>query len=356
MKKYIKILVFICLMCVLSGCTKDYKKYDIKKYVKNELGLTKFTVSNSYVPVRDYEGRTDRYWTVHDDLNDITFFVFDNYYYDSEDNFNELLNNYYSAYYLKNEKSINKNNNLTYEKLVTKEYPDYYEIELYCSYTSKSELEKCYNSAKYVNDYFKGKEEFHYEFTYNYPNRSKKTSSINADYGGVFSKIIDEGKDLYFDYFYYGIVYNVNSILKEMTPAEYNSVINGIDAYKIYKEDSTGNKIKEYENIYGYGLGVSCNGLYNILKEEGYEVTGTPNNFKVSYNNKIYEFSDEFLKYNSYRGFDTYYYVVTNLYPNYSYEEDASLTGKTEKIIDFNIIEKVFNLKLNSECERYKKN
>ena len=77
-------LMLIISLFVFSACGKTYNKEDIEAYVRNELGLTKFVVSNDYKEFVDEEGYTDKVWGVKDLENNIPFHVMNNYYYGME--------------------------------------------------------------------------------------------------------------------------------------------------------------------------------------------------------------------------------------------------------------------------------
>ena len=74
MKKILAVLS----ICLLAGCTKEYKRSDIEDYVKKNLELKGFRVSSSYETIEDDEGYKDRLWTVTEEDGTV-FYVLDDY-------------------------------------------------------------------------------------------------------------------------------------------------------------------------------------------------------------------------------------------------------------------------------------
>lgn len=339
MKKVFRCLIIILIVLVTCGCVTNYKRSDVIKYVRNELGLKRFNVSSTYKTIEDYDGYNDRYWTIYDRDNGVMFYVRDDYFYQSEMTSNRLINNYYSNYYIKYESKLNINRNLKYE-LLNSEGPDN-EIKLTCSYENKKELGKCFDSMKYVSNYFNGKSDIYYAIEYDFEGRTPGSKVYYmADYSGNTYKI-DEDDTSYYKYFYYGITFDVDSIISEMTLQDYNSVMRNLDNYKVVKTD--GNTRKEYDGMFcSNSYNISYNTLYKVLKEEGYNVVGDSHNYSVYYNG-IYEFSDDFIEYSSKDGYNVYYYKKNGN------KEYAHYTHEWERILSAKDINKMFDLQL--ECD-----
>ena len=53
MKKLILIMLIMTILSSLTACTKKYGRSDIKKYVRDELGLKSFTVSKTCTDIID---------------------------------------------------------------------------------------------------------------------------------------------------------------------------------------------------------------------------------------------------------------------------------------------------------------
>ena len=56
--------VLILAAVILSACTKDYKEEDVIKYIREELGLSSYSVISGPEEVEGEDGYTDRIWTV----------------------------------------------------------------------------------------------------------------------------------------------------------------------------------------------------------------------------------------------------------------------------------------------------
>ena len=64
---------------LLTACTEKYGRDDIRKYVRDELGLKDFTVSRTCADIIDDEGYTDHLWEV-TESDGTVFYVLDDYY------------------------------------------------------------------------------------------------------------------------------------------------------------------------------------------------------------------------------------------------------------------------------------
>lgn len=344
MKKVFRCLIIILIVLVTCGCVTKYKRSDIIKYVRNELGLRHFSVSRTYQTIEDDDGYNDKYWTVYDRDNGVEFYVRDDYFYESEFISNALTNNYYSNYYIKYESKLNINKNLTYEVL-NSEGPDN-EIELYCLYKNKSQLDNCFSSLKYLSNYFNNKAGLVYRVRYNFDGRNEYTmNSYEADYSGNIYKISEDDTN-YYNYFYYGITFDVDSIISEMSLQDYNSVINSSDNYKVVQADANRNTIKEYDNMFcSSSYTISYATLYKVLKQEGYNVVGDKHNYKVYYKG-VYEFSDDFVEYDTSKGYDTYYYKKDGL------KNPAYFGHNWERVLSPKDINKMFDLQLYCDWQK----
>lgn len=350
MKKYFKILLIVGLVFVLSGCTKNYKRSDIIKYVRNEIGIKNFTVSRTYIVKEDYDGYDDRYWTVYDNANNVEFTVLDDYYYSSEMTNNNLENDYYEKFYIKYAKSLN-DQNVTYK--VDEAVYGLDTVKIYCDYKNKKELESCYESGIAIDSFLGGKETMSYILRYAYPGRDMKYDEENdktfiLDNYNYFrlNDLINSKEKAYYNYFYYGYIYDDSNILSEMTSEDYMLVMNNEDNIHMRKINENNEVLKEYTGLFCADYyQISYNTLYKVLKEEGYQVEGTPHNFKVYYNG-TYEFSDSFVDYNTdlnpqyYKKYNTYTQTFDRFaLSNYKYYH----WGKHMEIGD---VKEIFNLKL----------
>ena len=57
-------MVLLLAAAVLSACTKDYKDEDVAEYIREEMGLSSYSVISGPEEVEGEDGYTDRIWTV----------------------------------------------------------------------------------------------------------------------------------------------------------------------------------------------------------------------------------------------------------------------------------------------------
>ena len=57
----------LLMVLLLTACTKDYKEDDIQKYIREEMGISSFSILEGPVEVEGDDGYTDRMWTVSTD-------------------------------------------------------------------------------------------------------------------------------------------------------------------------------------------------------------------------------------------------------------------------------------------------
>jgi len=88
--KATRILTAVLLLAaaILSACTKDYKEEDVIKYIREELGLSSYSVISGPEEVEGEDGYTDRIWTVStkdfDLEEELVFHVCDDHYWGLE--------------------------------------------------------------------------------------------------------------------------------------------------------------------------------------------------------------------------------------------------------------------------------
>lgn len=347
MKKYIKYLIIVLLIIITTGCATNYKRKDIINYVKNRIGLKNFSVSSTYKVFDDADGYSDRYWTVYDKDNDVEFYVIVDYYYSAEMTENRLETDYYAKYYVKYENEINKSSIVTYEKLET--YDPELGISLYCTYKNKKELKDCYDAMSNINNVFKGKAFI--PVNIKYVDSKNKNRTYVADYTGNLPSVSSDSEELYYKYFFSGYIFNNSSILSEMSTEEYNSLLKNENNTPLVKGYSDTNIISKYNNMFcGSGSVVSYNTLYNILKEEGYNVVGDSHNYKVYYKNDVYEFSDNFEEYSSQYNVYVYYYKKNGI------KETATYNHMWERFLSISEANEKFGLQLYCDWKRISEN
>ena len=81
MKNRIVLISFILLfgLVSLTGCTTNYGKSDIKKYIENDIGIKDFILADNPGEKTEKDGFTDYYW--HVKYEPVEFNVINNYYY-----------------------------------------------------------------------------------------------------------------------------------------------------------------------------------------------------------------------------------------------------------------------------------
>ena len=343
MKRVFKCLIIICLILITCGCVTNYKRRDIIKYVRNEIGLSRFSVSSTYVTFEDDDGYNDKYWTVYDKNNDVEFYVIDDFFYQSEFTSNRLKTDYYDRYYVKYANKINKLSNVTYEKI--EGYEHELAISLHCNYMNKRELKECYDTISNINNVFNGKA---YMPVYiKYIDSKNINRSYMADYNCGLQAIDTYSEDLYYKYFYAGYIFDDSNILSDMSTYEYTNLLNNKNNTPLVKRDSYDNIVKKYNNMFcGSSSVVSYNTLYNVLKDEGYNVVGDNHNYKVYYKSDVYEFSDSFEEYSFTKKGYAYYYKKNDL------KVDASYSHSWERVLLPNDINKMFDLQLYCDWQK----
>lgn len=346
MKKIIRYLIIILLVLVSCGCVTDYKRKDIINYVRKEIGLRNFIVSRTYKVFEDDDGYNDRYWTVYDRDNSVEFYVIDDRYYQSEMTSNHLETDYYAKYYVKYANTINKSSIVTYEKLET--YHPELGISLYCTYKNRKELKDCYDAMSNINNVFKGKAFI--PVNIKYIDSKNKNRTYVADYICNLPSINTYSDDLYYNYFYSGYIFNNSNIISEMSTYEYNSLLKNKENTPLVKADENDNIISKYNMFCASGSLVSYNTLYNVLKEEEYNVIGDDHNYTVYYNNNVYEFSDSFIEYSFQKESYAYYYKKNGV------KEYATYNHSWERFLSSTEINEMFGLQLYCDWKRISEN
>ena len=337
MKKYIKYLIIVLLILITTGCVTNYKRSDIAKYVRNEIGIRNFSVSRTYQVFEDEDGYDDRYWTVYDKNNDLEFYVIDDYFYQSEMTSNHLETDYYDRYYVKYADKINKLSNVTYEKI--EGYEHELAINLQCTYINKKELKDCYDTISNINYVFGGKANFPVYIKYIDSKNMNRT--YFADYTCGLSSIDTYKDDLYYNYFYAGYILDDSNILSDMSTYEYSNLLTNKNNVPLVEKDSNESIVKEYNNMFcSTSCLISYNTLYDVLKDEGYNVIGDNHNYKVYYKNDVYEFSDSFEEYSFTKNGYAYYYKKNGI------KVDAAYSHSWERVLLPRDVNEMFGLQL----------
>ena len=97
-RKIIQVICLVIMLCgiiTLSGCTEEYDRADIIKYVTQNCDIKKFSVSKDYEEVEGDDGYTDKVWTVTVNGDDkLEFVVHDDFHWGMESLTNSLNDDY----------------------------------------------------------------------------------------------------------------------------------------------------------------------------------------------------------------------------------------------------------------------
>ena len=343
--------VMLCSLIALSGCTEEYDRADIIKYVTENCGIKKFSVSKDYEEVEGDDGYTDKVWTVTVKGDDeLEFVVHDDFHWGMEALVNSLWDDYkyvalvhlYEEYdecellELNEEKDIR-----TYAELVG-------------SYDNLNELEALFEEAEEFAEYI---EECGYdiEFRVNFQmkNPLRNNCGMSLDDGDYFCWIEADSKvnceEVYEEAvnkcLLTSIIYRFEDKLSEFTEEEIKEAVESCKYRVAVSKDGTEDgEFVFYEDLCGrmYTSAVTFGTLYEILVREGAEVTGDSwhysftgadgSVYEVSYDFCDYVFVDKVSPYTERNG---YYYIkdgekvpMDYYYYNYFSEKDVfEMTG-----------------------------
>lgn len=327
MKKYIKLVLMVPIIFLMTGCfTKEYKRSDIIDYVKKEIGLKKFDVS-----MQPFKVDEDEAWVVTDKVNDFSFHVTNNYYYTMEHSSNSLTDDYSLNLYLKYKNNIKGIDNINERDIENDEGID--KKNLTCVFNNKSDIDKCIDYMKSIYNYLnKIYDKFDMEFVLYYTkelnaidkdgdykeNLKKRRENIKysgANSDGLLTNLYKKDDSYYYiKYFEFGYFNQIPSIMNDMNEQDKELLFTSEDSNIIYSLDSNNKIEKKYDNIISKsGSNISLHGMYILLKDRGFNVVGTPDHFTV-YNKQgdKYEFSMEFDDYVFREDFINYYYIKNN--------------------------------------------
>lgn len=306
---------YLCFIIVLflCGCTTDYKRKDIKAYVKKNHNLTSAEISNDYEEVIDNNGYIDKLWQVYDSENDISFHVLDNYFYSYEVVTNSLCDDYKEAAFIKNIEGFNSNL-LTYEIDTSSILNN---VKIYGSFHDLEELQACYKELSDLKQYYinLGFDNLYISYNIQYINPLRYTimghEVSGGDTHGVLKDIDDtDNLQTFIDnYLLCALDYQFDDALNEFSKEDILNFVKtneDIMHVGIVKDDVT----YWYNDLCAsrYYYGISFASLYEVLVREGFEVNGTKNHYSfVGIDNATYEISYDFGEENSY-----YYYLKDN--------------------------------------------
>lgn len=301
MKKMIRIMCILCLL-VLCGCTKDYDRNDIRDYVKDSCGISDFKVSSEPQEMHsDEDEYTDYLWTVTEG-NGRVFHVLDNYYWGMEALTNSLACD--REYVMLKELFADTSHDMLY--LYEEEWEGMLNTQIRGDYSNRRQLHLLADELKELLAQNREGTGVFYDFRCMHPYRSIGDYEIkDADaYGRARQPQdvdISEGDTNYLllclDHRYE----NMNEYTKEETAA----ALENYPRRLAYLDQESGTYVfydDLVESRMGYGISFAC--LYEILKQAGFDPSGSPAHYTVSApDGTVYEFSYDFIEN------DAYYYL-----------------------------------------------
>lgn len=353
-KKITQVVCFAVMLCgiiTLSGCTEEYDRADIIKYVTQNCDIKKFSVSKDYEEVEGDDGYTDKVWTVTVKGDDkLEFVVHDDFHWGMEALVNTLWDDYmyvalvhlYEEYdecellELHEEKDIR-----TYAELVG-------------SYDNLEELEALFEEAEDFAEYAEdcGYDiEFYVNFRMENPLRDNCDRPLNdGDCKGFFrtdgkTDFEDAYETAVKEYLLTSIIYRFEDKLSEFTEEEIKDAVKNCKYRVAVSKDGTDSgELVFYDDLCGkmYTSAVTFGTLYEILVREGVEVTGDSWHYSFTgADGNIYEVSYDFCDYTYYGEIGEgdeksgYYYIrngekipMDYYYYNYFWEKDVlEMTG-----------------------------
>lgn len=279
---------------ILSGCVKNYVRSDIKRYAVKLTGHSNVTVSEGYREIQeDEEGYLDHLWTVRDDDSGVVFHVLDDYYWALEEVENRLLNDYDNSVFL----SLLDNRKVPETKwlyLRTSSESGLVNAQITCSFTNGETLREVYEELRSVR---KAAEDAGYpglsvRYNVQYENPLRGAVQYEIDEGDTTGELGKVDEDSYArmrkNYLSCALDYRFEEALADFSPDEINEMVHAPESVRIYRRDgaegragsdsSDSNQRDYLEGVIGNSkyAGISFGTLYELLRIEGKEVTGSP--------------------------------------------------------------------------------
>ena len=280
---------------ILSACTKDYKEEDVIKYIREELGLSSYSVISGPEEVEGEDGYTDRIWTVSTkdfDLGEeLVFHVCDDRYWGLEWVTNRMTDDleYQKQSVLMESFSVPDGFTLQ-EKPDSSGRPGW--IMVVCGFDRRADFEKGMEFVKIYRDYAKAyptinDTEFTLSFQVNDTGAAPDWKLIGRSYSFYFSagtkdeEVREKLQDVSDNYLMDCIECGNLDRMDEYSTAERSAVIEA-DSYNT-EIRRIGEETAAYPGYaYDYYYGIPYGTLYRILLEEGYEVNGDWTDFEFA--------------------------------------------------------------------------
>ena len=294
-RKIIFTAALLLAAIILSACTKDYKEEDVIKYIREELGLSSYTVLSGPEEVKGEDGYTDRIWTVStkdfDLEEELVFHVCDDHYWGLEWVTNRMTDDieYQKQRVLMESFSVPDGFSLK-EVPDSSGRPDWIMVE--CGFDRRADFEKGIEFVRSYRDYAQkyptiNDTEFTLSFQVNDTGAAPDWKLIGRSYSFHFSagtkdeEVREKLRDISDNYLMDCIECGNLDRMDEYNTAERSEVIdadpNNTEIRRLGEETAA------YPGYaYDYYYGIPYGSLYRILLEEGYEVNGDWTNFEFA--------------------------------------------------------------------------
>ena len=295
------------ILC-MAGCTTKSEKGEIETYIKEELGISDFKVSDKYQEIVDEDEYTDKVWTVTVPKTGMEFHVIYDVHWSLISTGSSLNTDYDEAVFSFIQDELPKFQYLHFNS--DTDTNGIYNGEITGSFQNARELKKCYNELKTLKSSFTdlGYSDLsvYYKLEYEHPlrNITKYVENSGDSWGRTdddlsYEKMLNEYIITSLDYRYTVIDSFTDEQIKNALADNRNPV--GIyRGDKENREDFEKEKIEYYDAIIASpnGYGISFGSLYEILKQEDFEVTGDYWHYRfIGTNGVTYEISYDFNDY-----------------------------------------------------------
>ena len=312
-RKY-KIIPFLLVVVLLSGCTTKYEQKDIYDYIEENYALEDVKVSKERTELTGEDVYTDYLWEITAD--DIKFRVLDDYHWGMETLTNHLTDDYEDVML----KKYYDSKILPHFTLDEKEEQGLYSSQLVGKFHTKEELIQLYEELENFQNYVTQKgytipNSFSYHLQMQSPIRNHMPAYV-VDDGDSFGRVTDitQGslKEAITNYIQTYTDYHFNDLDEKFTREE---IIQVVSEHKyqiaIIKEDNT----TFYDDLCAsqFGYGISFGTLYEILEREGFNVSGNNEHYSFAdFNGNIYEISYDFINVDGKNDESNHYYYLKN--------------------------------------------
>lgn len=298
-------LILCIAIVVCDGCVKEYTTKDVIKYIKDNYDITDFKVLDDGVEQKGDYDYIDTLWTVYDQTNDITFHVLDNVTYSYETAHNYLMDDY-EAQALKKYEIEDKL--LTFEYLYEKEMLT---ARINAEYSDTDDFNELYESLLKQKNHLEkhniNAENIIFELKYSTPIKKDYIKEIQGGNCIGYLYSLDENiiKDWTSTYLRFAMDYNLKDILQEFSSDEIKQFIKD-DEEVVHVGIEKDGEVEWYDDLTALQsyAGISFGTLYEILLREGFDITGTYEEYSFEgIDHSLYEISYNY-------SIDNYHYYL----------------------------------------------